>query len=368
MSAGSISKLISFARRRRGLTKTELAKKVDLDVRTISAYESGEKVPTNTALIRIKNVLDFPMEFFFGEEIEMPPPDGVSFRSLSRMTVGQREMAECQGALALKLISWLDMRFQLPPSNIPDLKYLAQTPEAAADTLRRMWTLGELPIRNVVHLLEANGVRVFSLSIEAREVDAFSWWAGNAPVVMLNRTKSAEHSRFDAAHELAHLVLHRNIGASRSRDAEFQANAFASAFLMPEASVRANPLKFATVDHLIRLKKVWGVSVSALAYRLHKLKLLSDWHYRSLCMAIARKGFRTQEPQELPGESSTILPNLLKNLYDDDGFTRGAISRELRISVSELNHLLFGLTMTPIEGSRVGSAKQSEAPKLFVLK
>jgi Zn-dependent peptidase ImmA (M78 family) len=144
-----------------------------------------------------------------------------------------------------------------------------------------------MPIRNVIHLLEANGIRVFSLSIDAIEVDAFSMWSGDNPVIMLNTLKSAERSRFDAAHELAHLVLHRHGGPESIRDAEVQADAFASAFLMPKGSVEANAPKFPSVGELIRLKKIWGVAVSALNYRLHKLGLLTDWHYRRLCMELS---------------------------------------------------------------------------------
>jgi Zn-dependent peptidase ImmA (M78 family)/transcriptional regulator with XRE-family HTH domain len=366
-SAVANPKLISFARKRRGLTKTELAKQVGLDLRTISAYESGEKKATRGALIRIQNALDFPMEFFFGDDIELPPADGVSFRALSRMTAKQRDMAESQGALAMKFAVWLDKKFELPPSKIPDLKEFVKTPETAADAIRRIWGLGELPIRNTVHLLEANGARVFSLSIEAKEVDAFSWWWGDTPFVMLNNFKSAEHSRFDAAHELAHLVLHRHIGGGRSREAEFQADAFASALLMPEGSVRGYAPKFPTLDALLKLKHTWGVSVSALNYRLHKLGIISDWHYRSLCIAIGRSGFRTLEPQEQPRESSAVLPRLLKSLYEDDGLGRSAIARELAISQTEVDHLLFGLAITAIEGSRSGVVPKSLA-KLFVVK
>jgi len=360
--------LLTFARKRRGMTKTELAKRVNLDLRTISAYESGEKKATRSALIRIQNALEFPMEFFFGEEIEIPPSEGVSFRSLSRMTAQQRYMAECQGALAMKLTAWLERRFELPPNTIPDLKYLATTPEVGADSLRRIWGLGELPIRNMIHLLEANGVRVFSLSIEAKEVDAFSWWAGDVPVIMLNSFKSAEHSRFDAAHELGHLVLHRNIGASRSRDAEFQANAFASAFLMPEGSVRGYPLRFPTVEQLISLKRIWGVAASALNYRLHKLQLISDWHYRSLCIEIGRRGFRTREPEEQEREFSAILPQLLKSLYEEDGLTRSAIAKDLSISRSELDQLLFGLAITSIEGFRTGAPDSGNRASLKLVR
>jgi hypothetical protein len=39
--------------------------------------------------------------------------------------------------------------------------------------VRQAWGLGELPIKNMVHLLESKGVRVYSLAIDAVEVDAF---------------------------------------------------------------------------------------------------------------------------------------------------------------------------------------------------
>lgn len=50
------------------------------------------------------------------------------------------------------------------------------------------------------------GIRVFSLAEEGREADAFCTWHDSKPFVFLNRMKSAERCRFDAAHELGHLV------------------------------------------------------------------------------------------------------------------------------------------------------------------
>ncbi len=88
--------------------------------------------------------------------------------------------------------------------------------------------------------------------------------------MFLNLQKTAEHGRFDAAHELGHLVLHRH-GSPGGREAEREAHAFASAFLMPEASVIARAPRFATIDQLEKLKRIWGVSVAALNHRLHTI-------------------------------------------------------------------------------------------------
>jgi len=64
-------------------------------------------------------------------------------------------------------------------------------------------------------------------------------WKEGTPFIFLNSAKSAERGRHDAAHELGHLVLHRH-GGPIGRKAEEQANAFASAFLMPRSSILAH--------------------------------------------------------------------------------------------------------------------------------
>jgi Zn-dependent peptidase ImmA (M78 family) len=78
---------------------------------------------------------------------------------------------------------------------------------------------------------------------------------------------------------LGHLVLHRHESPG-GREAEREAHAFASAFLMPQASVIAHAPRFATIDQLEKLKRIWGVSAAALNHRLHTVKMTSGWHYR----------------------------------------------------------------------------------------
>ena len=95
---------------------------------------------------------------------------------------------------------------------------------------------------------------------------------------------------FDLAHELGHLVIHRDHRAPRGREAEFEADAFASSFLMPKSDVIANAPRFPSLKDLIHAKKRWRVSVAALNYRLRKLNLITEWHYRTLCIEIGRMG------------------------------------------------------------------------------
>src|SRR5271154_6884481 len=252
---------LSLARKRRGFTMTRLAGLIDVTAKAVSDYEKGEYPPSDETLARIATATRFPIGFFSGCDLHEPTPDTASFRSMSRMTAGQRDAALGAGALAFLLNDWVESRFDLPPPDLLDLR--DEQPEVAASVMRQHWGLGERPIKNMVHLLEAKGVRVYSLAENSVEVDAFALWHSKTPFVFLNTLKSAEHGRFDAAHELGHLILHRHAAPS-GQQAEQDANAFASAFLMPAASVRARAPRFATIDQLIRLKKIWTISLAAL--------------------------------------------------------------------------------------------------------
>src|SRR5690606_31772148 len=70
---------LTLARMRRGLTKAKLAGLADLDRRSIRAFEADEYPPSDETLDRIADVLDFPPEFFFGDDLDVPQPDVASF-------------------------------------------------------------------------------------------------------------------------------------------------------------------------------------------------------------------------------------------------------------------------------------------------
>jgi len=339
---------LEFARTRRGWTKARLAKELGLQVRSIQGYESGEYAPEPDKLTLICDVLRFPEEFFAGDDLPTIAPHSASFRSMSKMSATLRNVALGAGVTAFLLNDWIEDRFRLPEADVPDLSDLS--PEDAAASLRRMWGLGEAPIGNLIHLLESKGIRVYSLAIEAREVDAFSVWHRDRPFVFLNTIKSAEHSRFDAAHELGHLIRDRHSmlhGEAHSPDMEREANAFASAFLMPRASIYARRSGMVTIDKLIQLKQNWGVSLAALAFRMNQLGLLSEWTYRNLCIEMAKNGYRTSEPNPIRREVSQVLRKVFDALRTD-GISRTALARDLSVSREDIDNLTFGLALSSV--------------------
>ena len=331
-----------IARKRRKFTGAGLARAIGVTPLTISRIEKGRNEPSPESIEAIVSVLKFPRDFFYGQDIDYPSQESASFRSLAAMTAKERDATLSAGSFAYLLSDWVAERFNLPAINLIDLSHEKDASEAAA-SIRQHWALGQQPINSMVKLLESKGVMIFSLSEKTKNVDAFSCWRDEKPYVFLNTFKSTEHSRFDAAHELGHLVLHKH-GGPHQKAAEHEANMFASCFLMPEADIRSNISRcyMTSVNQLINIKKRWGVSVAALIYRLHKIGLLTDYKYRSLNIQISKMGFRTNEPNELPREESVIWRKVFTELWSD-GITKNTIAQELNLPFEEVENLLFGL-------------------------
>ena len=299
---------LTIARQRRKFTKKALAEALHVDQKTVIRWEDGEAEPADESIEALTAVLGFPARFFDGDDIDQPLPDAVSFRALTAMLARDRDAALAASSLAFLLSDWIEARFNLPK---PDLMGFGEgvDPEAAAEMMRQKWGLGLKPIRNMVHLLEAKGIRVFSLAEDTRALDAISMWRRDLPYIFLNTAKTAERSRFDAAHELGHLVLHKH-GGPQGREAEDEANLFASSFLLPRAEIQARLPRVNTLQEIVEAKKYWRVSVGALNYRLHKMRITSEWQYRRFCIQSTER-FSNSEPYPLEREVSTVWDQLL---------------------------------------------------------
>ncbi len=354
---------LRLARERRGYNKSGLARLAGLTPATIASYERGATEPSDRILADLSQALAFPSGFFHKAMPDPLPTDSASFRALSRMTASQRGSALAAGTLATLLNAWIEDRFELPAPDVAELDPTVIDPEGAAAAVRAAWGLGEQPVPNVLHLLEAHGVRVYSLVEECREVDAFSFWHRTTPFVCLNTHKTAERSTFDLAHELAHLVLHRGHAAPRGRQEETQANQFASSFLMPRADVAATVSPSPDLHELTIVKHRWKVSAAALNYRVHDIGMMSDWHYRETCIEISRLG-RALEPNPLPREQSQVLQKVFSKLRRE-GISRRSIAHDLELHPRDVDALTFGLAVSAVQGH--GQGRSTSTASLSVV-
>lgn len=334
---------LALARMRRRMTGRTLAAASGITADTLSRLEKGRRQPDDATVEKLSVALRYPVAFFFGDDPADINADGVSFRSFSKMSARERDAAKSAGQLGVQLAGWVEDKFDLPEPNLPDLSY-QDDPERAAVEARQYWGIGERPVGNMIGLLESKGVRVIALSEDTANVNAFSFWRDGKPFVFLNNFKTPESSIFDAAHELGHLLLHSKGDLRGDRLLEREADSFASAFLMPWNDVKASVHRPITSDAIIQAKAKWRVSAFALLFRLWRMKLIPTEHqYRSLCIDLSKRGFRSGEPVGIKREVSTVWQQVFSFLWSER-LTKDDVARELNIPLDELEGLVAHMT------------------------
>jgi Zn-dependent peptidase ImmA (M78 family)/DNA-binding XRE family transcriptional regulator len=302
---------LALARLRLGLTRPKLAAASGVSLRSITDYENDVRPPSDETLQKLATTLHVPLAFFERDDIESVPVNAASFRKLSKSTVTRRDAVLASAALALEFFGEVEERFRLPEPSIPTYDKLA--PSHAAELVRRDWNIGDRPISNMIHLLESKGVRIAALKHEYEAIDAFCFYRDAIPYLFLNTGKTGERQRFDAAHELGHLILHSDLEMEprTSKEREAEANAFASAFLMPSSGVDTQTMAGASIERILAARSYWKVSAMAMTHRLHELDLLSDWQYRSICITLSERGYRKDEPGGIVHETSQLLRKVM---------------------------------------------------------
>lgn len=110
-------KQISFARLRRRLTKSQLAKKLEITSRSLQNYETGASTPDDKTLQKIAIALNYPLQFFIWKrKCQKLQSIQLCFRKLSKMTEAMKGCAFAAGAIALKVNNGLKSvsTYQLP--------------------------------------------------------------------------------------------------------------------------------------------------------------------------------------------------------------------------------------------------------------
>jgi len=269
---------------------------------------------------------------FFLRDIHIRESKPVFFRSMSAATKIARLRARCRYEWLLDIVGYLREFVTLPEVNFPRYAHIPasigsisdEDIEDVANRTRSHWGIGLGPLSNVTWLLENNGAIVARQKLDAKTLDAFSNWSDNditTPYFILGIEKmSAVRSRFDAAHELGHMILHHHVDDNKLRNPttfkliEDQANYFASAFLLPEKTFSQEVFYAPNLEMLVALKSKWRVSIAAMVKRLRHLRLISREREQRLFINISRRHWRTKEP--LDDELEIEEPRVLQKVFD----------------------------------------------------
>jgi Zn-dependent peptidase ImmA (M78 family) len=228
------------------------------------------------------------------------------------------------------LLQYLTKQLHLPKQDLPQLRASSEEEiEHAAEHCRIYWGLGrDVPIKNVVRVMERAGVAVTKCPGIGEKVDAFS--RAGEPSVLVLTDKAASRCRYDVAHECGHLVLHQG-KPTGTADTEGAANRFAAALLLPRAGLPREFLssRRTSWEVLFRLKTRWRVSVAALIQRAAELSLIGGAEYLRLYKELSARGWLKHEPHEFEHEPAEILPRCFELLHKNFGLGADDIARAL---------------------------------------
>lgn len=298
---------LKAARRFNKLTLAELAEKVNVSKQMLSKYEKDISQPSAEVIIQLENSLGFPRKFFYERTLHSDSIGNTYFRSLSKATKKDIEAQKLRVDFLEPIFKLIDDYIELPAPNIPSFASDIDIEEVAKE-LRDEWHLGRGPIKNIVELLEINGIVVSTSKMNLQVIDAYTQTRKinnkNVYFVILGNDKGSFFRRqFDGAHELGHIILHEpnldisTLSSEQEKQIEVEANQFASAFLLPEETFSRDVSIMPTnLDHYLYLKKKWHVSVGAMVRRAYSLNIISSAQYTTLQRKMSSKGWRTLEP------------------------------------------------------------------------
>jgi Zn-dependent peptidase ImmA (M78 family) len=352
---GFIAERLAQAREARGIgTQVGLANLIGKPQASVSRWESGEATPEPDALDVIAERLNVRRSFFLRT---LPEHGQSAFFFRARRNVERplqaRERARIRWVQDVSLA--LQHYFDFPKFEVPDFlnadSYSILRPddlERIALDLRRHWKVGDGPVTSMISLLETKGFVVARDVAGSARLDGLCSWSDvdARPYVLLAKDKqSFFRSQMDAAHEMAHAILHRKLTQDVfERDfklIEEQAFRLASAFLMPSTTF-ALEARHKTLSGFVALKERWRVSVKAMIKRCSDLDLIDEDTGTQLYKYYSARGWNKGEPLDdhFGADQPRLLAKAVMSLVEEGVRSKDdLLGNEFAISPADLEEL-----------------------------
>lgn len=292
MTTQFINKRIKFLREKQNLSQEELAKRFDFnDRQTVSAIENGKRLVSAEDMVKATKIFGVSLDYLT-DPFLLIGEGKFSWRQTNVKVIRLDEYEKKAGrwiAAYRKLTS-----HKKQPLMRPNLNNLSRSSsyEDAAEAGERFvseFKLGKIPAKKLAEVMNKE------LGILVLRVNTFKGISGAAcrlsefDTVLINRKEPVWRRNFDLAHELFHLLTWNTMPPDRLEEAteisekreEKLANSFASAVLMPSASLgKRNQWENLKGQELINKINETAtrlmVSVSALKWRLKNLGMINQ--------------------------------------------------------------------------------------------
>ena len=341
-----------------GMTRKELATKLDITEQAVWQFEKNETSPKASVKQKMTNLFGVRSDYFFQmNSISNFDMTSVAFRNEAENTRKDTDIQEAYLNTLDRLVIYLESMVTIPNQKIIDLVDIISQKDQDTVSLEEIALFAKrfLEVSNdnsdLLYQLEKSGIYIFERNMANNE-DAYSIWSNtNKPFIILGIGKTAVRRNFDLAHELGHLLLHRNIDFSTLSKDEFlekesEANNFASCFLLPKEEFCKDMTslvgkRVSNPDNYIDLKRKYSVSIQALEYRAFKLGLVSPSQHGYFYRLIRKNNYKTFERLDdeiivrRPSKVRSMLNTILSKLLTVD-----SMFNALKVNERFLSHLL----------------------------
>ncbi|MEX2784023.1 XRE family transcriptional regulator [Streptococcus sp. H49] len=341
-----------------GMTRKELATRLDITEQAVWQFEKNETSPKTSVKLKMTNLFGVRSDYFSqvtsNSNFDMT---SVAFRNEAENTRKATDIQEAYLNALDSLIVYLESMVTIPNQKIIELVGILSQKEQDNVSLEEIALFAKKFLEisddnsDLLYQLERSGIYIFERNMTNNE-DAYSIWSNaNRPFIILGIGKTAVRRNFDLAHELGHLLLHRNIDFSTLSKDEFlekesEANNFASYFLLPKEEFCRDMTnlvgkRVSNPDSYIDLKRKYSVSIQALEYRAFKLGLISPSQHGYFYRLINKKHYKTFEVLDdeiivkRPSKVRSMLNTILSNLLTVD-----SLFSALKVDERFLSHLL----------------------------
>lgn len=316
-----------------GYSLTELAEELGITKQSLSQYENGVE-PRADIYLKIIKILNCQNDFLITPLIKNTKIKNSFFRATAAADAIERKNQEIKANLVVNIYRVLLDYLELPKLNLPVFNE-SDSIEDKAYKLRNYWGIGSKPIKNMIELLEENGIIVSSFSSGGRlsyKIDGYTQQLSSLDnsdentfcVIVENNKESWARKNFSLAHELGHIVLHSSenyleLSKPEQNQLENEANIFASSFLLPKESFVKDVTSVRSIQDLIPLKSKWFVSIGAMMIRAKQLHVFTEETYLRFIKNYSYHRYKQKEPldDQIPILKPALFQSCIEILFEN---------------------------------------------------
>lgn len=378
----ALAERLVSARKMAGINQDAVAAHLDMSRPTFIAIEKATRRPRPDELLKLAKLYKTSINQLLRKETQ-PPKLQPHLRSVLNANIEDQDALET--AIA-KLTGFIDdYQFlegklsaqsitNFPPRVRPPGGQIDRFAEHCAQEERARLNLGaHQPIPMLRKLLEDVGVHVFLDKLDSKLAGLYVFVEGFGYCILVNSQHPRERRRWTTAHEYGHFMLDRDTPGvdyvqpnQRKPENEKFADAFAAAFLMPEAGVQRRFYEEIerksdfNIGDLCRMANDYGVSLMAMTLRVEMLNLIPRGSWNGIKASrvpvkdLKREAGVTDQPDP---DSSEIFPDRYKALavqaWSGEKISNGTLAKLLRCSIIEARELAERSREIPDEDSGI---------------